>query len=278
MPDSGTPTVPRRVPHSHPGVKPVPIQANPNQRQRTPSHHRRSMQNSQLASDADSAMQTSSKPGRTVPLERYGLRHQPSTQPASSVTGQLLPTDSLEQPSQAPQDSGDTEPTQSTQQGPRGSTRQPLMASLGNPAAYQPSGAVGADRGGVADSSPSTSATSTSHPAPLGFANPTSDGRTVVVTGFRKGMAGPEAKQRAMDMCAQFGGVSACWLRKGKSSCWFVIVRFTEVIPFSLKSARLMRPWFGEITVPLLCGMLALLQTVLACYVMGTDRADHRED
>jgi len=91
-------------------------------------------------------------------------------------------------------------------------------------------------------------------------------------------MAGPEAKQRAMDMCAQFGGVSACWLRKGKSSCWFVIVRFTEVIPFSLKSARLMRPWFGEITVPLLCGMLALLQTVLACYVMGTDRADHRED
>ncbi|KAL0031516.1 hypothetical protein WJX77_004620 [Trebouxia sp. C0004] len=223
----GTPPVPRRVPHSHPGVKPVPIQANPNPGQRTPSH-RRSMQNSQLASDADSAIQTSLKHGRTVPLKRSGLRHQPATQSASRVTGQLLPTDSLEQPIQAPQDSGDFEASQSTQQGPWGSTRQPFMSSLGNPAANQPSGAVGPNRGGAADSSPSTSATSTSHPAPLGFANPTSDGRTVVVTGFRKGMAGPEVKQRAMDMCAQCGGISACWLRKGKNSCWFVIVRFTE--------------------------------------------------
>ena len=234
--------MPRRVPHSHPGVKPVPIQANPNQRQRTPSHHRRSMQNSQLASDADSAMQTLPKQGRTVPLKRSGSRHQPATQSASSMTGQLLPSYSLEQPSQAPQDSGDSEATQSIWRGPWGSTRQPLVSSSGNPAANQPSGAVGADRGGAADSSPSTSATSTSHPAPLGFANPTSDGRTVVVTGFRKGMAGPEAKQMALDMCAQFGGISACWLRKGKSSCWFVIVHFTEVIPVLLRSACLMRP------------------------------------
>ena len=239
---SGTPTVPRRVPHSHPGVKPIPIQANPNQCQRTPSHHRRSMQNSQLASDADSAMQTSSKQGRTVPLKCTTQTHQPATQSASSMTGQLLPSDSLEQLSQAPQDLGNSEATQSTQRGPQGFTWQPLMSSLGNPAVNQPAGAVRADRGGAADSSPSTSANGTNHPAPLGFANPTSDGRTVVVTGFRKGMAGPEAKQMALDMCAQFGGISACWLRKGKSSCWFVIVHFTEVIPVLLKSACLMRP------------------------------------
>ncbi|DBB10751.1 TPA: hypothetical protein ACH3X3_007239 [Trebouxia sp. C0006] len=225
---SGAPTAPRRVPHSHPGVKPVPIQANPNQRQRTPSHHRRSMQNGQLASDADSAMQTLPKQGQTVPLQRSGSRHQRATQSASNMTGQLLPSDSVEQPSQAPQDSGDSEATQSTQRGPQGSTWQPLMSSLGNPAVNQPAGAVGADRGRAAVSSPSTSATSTSHPAPMGFANPTSDGRTVVVTGFRKGMAGPEAKQMALGLCAQFGGISACWLRKGKSSCWFVIVHFTE--------------------------------------------------
>jgi len=142
------------------------------------------------------------------------------------------------------------------------------MSSLGNPAVNQPAGAVGADRGRAAVSSPSTSATSTSHPAPMGFANPTSDGRTVVVTGFRKGMAGPEAKQMALGLCAQFGGISACWLRKGKSSCWFVIVHFTEVIPVSLISACLMRSQLGESTVPLLCCMLALLQTMLACYVM----------
>lgn len=224
---SGTPTVPRRIPHSHPGLKPVPLQANPNQRQRTPSHHRRSMQNSQLASDADSAKQTLPKQGRTAP--RSGSRHQPATQSASSMTGQLPPSDSPEQPSQAPRDSGDSEATQSTQRGPQGSTWQPLMSLLGSPAVNQPAGAVGADRGGAADGSPSTSATSTSHPAPLGFPNPTSDGRTVVVTGFRKGMAGPEAKQMALDMCAQFGGISACWLRKGKSSCWFVIIHFTEI-------------------------------------------------
>ena len=240
MPNSGTPTVPRRIPHSHPGLKPVPLQANPNQRQRTPSHHRRSMQNSQLASDADSAKQTLPKQGRTAP--RSGSRHQPATQSASSMTGQLPPSDSPEQPSQAPQDSGDSEATQSTQRGPQGSTWQPLMSLLGSPAVNQPAGAVGADRGGAADGSPSTSATSTSHPAPLGFPNPTSDGRTVVVTGFRKGMAGPEAKQMALDMCAQFGGISACWLRKGKSSCWFVIIHFTEVIPVLFKSACLMRP------------------------------------
>ncbi|DBB10750.1 TPA: hypothetical protein ACH3X3_007239 [Trebouxia sp. C0006] len=265
---SGAPTAPRRVPHSHPGVKPVPIQANPNQRQRTPSHHRRSMQNGQLASDADSAMQTLPKQGQTVPLQRSGSRHQRATQSASNMTGQLLPSDSVEQPSQAPQDSGDSEATQSTQRGPQGSTWQPLMSSLGNPAVNQPAGAVGADRGRAAVSSPSTSATSTSHPAPMGFANPTSDGRTVVVTGFRKGMAGPEAKQMALGLCAQFGGISACWLRKGKSSCWFVIVHFTEVVPVSLISACLMRSQLGESTVPLLCCMLALLQTMLACYVM----------
>ena len=266
MPDSGAPTAPRRVPHSHPGVKPVPIQANPNQRQcqRTPSHHRRSMQNSQLASDADSAMQTLPKQGQTV-LRKSS---KPATQSASNMTGRLLPSDSVEQPSQAPQDSGDSEATQSTQRGPQGSTWQLLMSLLGNPAVNQPAGAVGADRGRAAVSSPSTSATSISHPAPMGFANPTSDGRTVVVTGFRKGMAGPEAKQMALDLCAQFGGISACWLRKGKSSCWFVIVHFTEVIPVSLKSACLMRSQLGESTVPLLCCMLALLQTMLACYVM----------
>lgn len=137
---------------------------------------------------------------------------------------------SLEQPSKAPQDSGDSGPLQPLREGPRAS-RHPLTAPMGQPpasqsasqSATQPVVIMGQYR---RHGSPSTSAYSGQ---PSGFANPSSDGRTVVVSGFRKGAAGPQARQQTLDMCGQFGDVSCCWLRKGKSSCWFTIVQFAEV-------------------------------------------------
>lgn len=225
----GTAVGHRRVPHSHPGVKPVAVHANPSKQQHTSLHRRKSGQHVQLLSDTDSAMQASSSQGRTIPFTRTGSRHQPAAQSASTavICGQFFPTDCLEQPSQAPQDSGDSESSQTSWRGPKGSTRQAHVSSSGIQAVSRSSGAAGQGGMAAAVNSPSTSA---SCQGPPGFANPSSDGRTVVVNGFRKGMAGPEARQKAMDMCMLYGQVSACWLRKGKSSCWFVIAQFAEVI------------------------------------------------
>lgn len=182
------------------------------------------MRHAQAASDADSAMQASSSQGRTVALTRFRSKQQPAAQSSSDTAGQA---DLMEQPSQAPQDSTDSEPTQPIRRRHRGSAKQLCMSSLGSPAAAQHSGTAGQDQREATDRS--TCATNMSHQAPPGFASPVSDGRTVVVTGFNKGMAGPEARQRAVDLCSQHGEIAACWLRKGKSSCWFIIVQYTEV-------------------------------------------------
>lgn len=136
----------------------------------------------------------------------------------------------LEQPRKAPQDSGDSDPPQPLRKGPRAS-KHPLTVPVGQPPASQsafqsatpPVVIIGQRR---RHGSPSTSSYSGQ---PSGFANPSSDGRTVVVSGFKKGAAGPQARQQTLDMCAQFGDVSCCWLRKGKSSCWFTIVQFAQV-------------------------------------------------
>ena len=184
------------------------------------------MRHAQAASDADSAMQASSTQGRTVALTRFRSKQPPAAHSSSNTAGQA---DLMEQPSQAPQDSTDSEPTQPIRRRHRGSAKQLCMSSLGNPAAALHSGAAGQDQCEAIGRSPSTCTTNMSHQAPPGFASPASDGRTVVVTGFNKGLAGPEARQRAVDLCSQHGETTACWLRKGKSSCWFIIVQYTEV-------------------------------------------------
>ena len=61
------------------------------------------------------------------------------------------------------------------------------------------------------------------------FMSPASDGKTVVVNGFRRGLTGPGTKQQVTDICQQHGDISCCWLRKGKSGFWFAIVQFAEV-------------------------------------------------
>lgn len=60
-------------------------------------------------------------------------------------------------------------------------------------------------------------------------ASPCSNGRSVVINGFKKGMPGFEAKERALAACKHFGAVSLTWLRKGKTGCWFVIAQFEKV-------------------------------------------------
>lgn len=212
-PAAGTLVMHRRVPHSHPGVKPITIQAIPNRCHCTPTHQQRLTTPGQPASDTDSAMQAPSNQGRTLPLTRSG----------TFVKGQPLQNDSREQPSQAPQDSGDSDPSRPPRRRPRGSTRQPNL-SLSGAAQSLSAGGHGAGH------SPSTSATSSAYQGIPDGANPASDGRTVVVSGIRKGMPGPEARQGVMELCAQHGEVTACWLRKGKSSSWFGIAQFAEVI------------------------------------------------
>ena len=265
--NAGTSALHRRVPHSHPGVKAIAVQPQlaPTQYQASPSHHRRSHTSS--SSGTGQAMQTASQAGRTTATTHtknqsaaawptsYSTAQptgrsttsaaaqseaqsgmQPGTQfeaqSWSNLPEQQRQAASLEQPSKAPQDSGDSDPPQLTRRAPR-TLRQPPTVSSRQPSdsqsgASQPAAAGQASvRGqGRRHGSPSTSAYS-GHPP--GFANPSSDGRTVVVSGFRKGSAGPQAKQLTLDLCAEFGDVSCCWLRKGKSSCWFSIVQFAEV-------------------------------------------------
>ena len=60
-------------------------------------------------------------------------------------------------------------------------------------------------------------------------ANPCSDGRSVVISGFKKGTPGFEAKERALVVCKPLGPVTASWVRKGRTGCWFVIIQFEEV-------------------------------------------------
>ena len=263
----GTPASHRRVPHSHPGVKPIGMgpQLAPTQYQATSSHHCRS--HTSASSGTDQAMQAPSQPGRTIAIT-HTKNQSAAAWPTSYSTAQ--PTEclarpaavqseaqsgvqsgtqfeaqswsdlpeqqrqaaSLEQPSKAPQDSGDSDPPQPTRRAPRAFRQPPTMSSR-RPSASQSAASQPAAAGqafftvqGRRHGSPSTSAYS-GHP-PV-FANPSSDGRTVVVSGFRKGSAGPQAKQQTMDMCAEYGDVSCCWLRKGKSSCWFTILQFAEV-------------------------------------------------
>lgn len=254
--NAGTPAQHRRVPHSHPGVKPIAVQPQlaPTHNQATP-HHRRSV--SPTSSDTRHAIQAPSQPGRApavAPSKSQGAawvasssRAQPAASSASHSAAESerrssvqfeaqswcdVPVQqdlaaSLEQPSKAPQDSGDSDTHQGPlRKGPRASRHAhtaPLRQLPASQSASQPVVIVGQCR---RHASPSTSA----YPGqPPGFTNPTSDGRTVVVSGFRKGAAGPQARQQTLDVCAQFGDVSCCWLRKGKSSCWFTVVQFAEV-------------------------------------------------
>lgn len=60
-------------------------------------------------------------------------------------------------------------------------------------------------------------------------ANPCSDGRSIVISGFKRGIAGFEAKERALAACKPFGAVGSSWVRKGRTGCWFVIAQFDEV-------------------------------------------------
>ena len=267
--NAGTPALHRRVPHSHPGVKPIAIatqpQLAPTQYRASPSHHHRS--HTSASSGTDQAMQTPSQPGRTTAMTHtkkqsaaaWPTSHsaaQPTERSARPASAQCeaqsdaqsgtqceaqswadLPEQQHqaacpEQPSKAPQDSGDSDPPQPTRRAPRAYRHPPTSSSrqtsASQSAASQPTAAGQAFFSGQGrrHGSPSTSANSGQPP---GFANPSSDGRTVVVSGFRKGSAGPQAKQQTLDMCALFGDVSCCWLRKGKSSCWFTIVQFAEV-------------------------------------------------
>lgn len=265
--NAGTPALHRRVPHSHPGVKPIGMQPQlaPTRNRSSPSHHRRS--HTSASSGTDQAMQTLSRPGRTIAVTHtknqsaaaWPNSHsaaQPTKRSARLASSQYeaqsdvqsgmqceaqswadLPEQqhqaaALEQPSKAPQDSGDSDPPQPTRRAPRAFRHPPSSTSrqpsASQSAASQPTAAGQAFLTGQGrrHGSPSTSVNSGQPP---GYTNPSSDGRTVVVSGFRKGSAGPQAKQQTLDMCAQFGDVSCCWLRKGKSSCWFTIVQFAEV-------------------------------------------------
>ncbi|KAL3152433.1 hypothetical protein ABBQ32_001483 [Trebouxia sp. C0010 RCD-2024] len=275
---AGTPALHRRVPHSHPGVKPIALQP-----QLAPTHHQATAHHCQSHTPASAPTQqpSSSLPGRApavAPSKSAGCQASSSAAQAEAASatwstaqseassasrsaaqaeassagdsaaqsekqasmqfgGQSWSDDpelqgrvaSLEQPSKAPQDSGDSDQPQPLHKGPRAS-RHPLTAHVGQPpasqstfqSATQPVVIMGQYRW---HGSPSTSAYSGQPP---GFANPSSDGRTVVVSGFRKGSAGPQARQQTLDMCGQFGDVSCCWLRKGKSSCWFTVVQFAE--------------------------------------------------
>ena len=278
---AGTPPLCRRVPHSHPGLKPIalPPQLAPTQSQSTSSHHRRSYTPAATGTDsATPSMQAPPQPGRTIAVTRP--KHQsaaagpdsssPAQRTEHSVTWAAAQAEaqsaahaealqssaesgaqceaqswsdlpeqqrqavSQEQPSQAPQDSGDSDPPQPPRRAPR-AFRHPPTASGRQPPAPLPVASQSAAAGQVVitgqgrqQDSPGRSAYYGQHP---GFANPSSDGRTVVVSGFRKGSSGPQAKQQTLDMCAEFGDVSCCWLRKGRSCCWFSIVQFTDVSP-----------------------------------------------
>ena len=173
---------------------------------------------------AESEAQADAESGQDKPLSKAQSALQSGLQ-----SGSMFPesqAESLEQPSQAPQDSGESDPPQAPSRASRGS-RQPHMVSLRQSSASQSATRqLVTSRHNRRQDGASTSA---SPEYPPGLANPNSNGRTVVVSGFKKGMAGPEARQQTLDLCAQFGEVSCCWLRKGKSSCWFTIVQFAEV-------------------------------------------------
>lgn len=62
-----------------------------------------------------------------------------------------------------------------------------------------------------------------------GATNPCSNGRSVVISGFKKGMPGFEAKERALAACKPHGTVHDSWVRKGRTGCWFVVAQFDEV-------------------------------------------------
>lgn len=268
---AGTPGVHRRVPHSHPGLKPIalPPQLAPTQDQATSSHHRRphTPAAAGVAMQSMQSMQTSPQPGRTIAVTRPKHHSAASGAPSSSsaqtaqhsvsqraaqaeaqstaqsdaqceaqswsgLPEQQHQAASLELPSRAPQDSGDSgDPPQPTLRAPR-AFRHPPTASLRQPPPSLPVASQSAAAGQVVitghgrmHGSPGRSAYCGQPP---GFASPSSDGRTVVVSGFGKGSSGPQAKQQTLDMCAEFGDVSCCWLRKGRSS-WFSIVQFADV-------------------------------------------------
>ena len=147
---------------------------------------------------------------------------------------------SPEQPSQAPQDSDDLKPPEQQSRRRKGFSKQPMLSwtaqhsvGVGQQAASPMQGqGITASNGLSSLSSAAASRGAASDgrtAASPGFLGPASDGRTVVVSGLRKDLAGPEAKQKTVEFCKQYGEVSCCWLRKGKSSYWFAIVQFAEV-------------------------------------------------
>ena len=263
----GTTLLHRRVPHSHPGVKPIAMQPQlaPTQYPVTSSHQCGSHTSASSGIDqatqspqfgrnmavthtkhqtaaawstpysAASLTERMARPAAAQSEAQSGMQSSEAQHEAQSWSDppeQQRQAASLEQPSKAPQDSGDSDPPQPTRRAPK-AFRHPHTASSRQPLASQSAAPLPAATGqafvtgqGRRHGSPSTSACSG---PPPGFANSSSDGKTVVVSGFRKGSAGPQAKQQTLDMCEEFGDVSCCWLRKGKSSCWFTIVQFAEV-------------------------------------------------
>ena len=131
---------------------------------------------------------------------------------------------SPEQPSQAPQDSDDSRPHEQLPRSRKGSCRQPSSFSAGQQAASALQGQ------GTTAAVISGSISFNSVVASPRVSGPASDGRTVVLNGLKMDTAGAGAKQQATEFCRQFGDVNCCWLRKGKSSYWFAIVQFAEVL------------------------------------------------
>ena len=255
---AGTPALHRRVPHSHPGVKPIAMHP-----QLSPIAVTRSIVQDAAWPSSNSPAQLAehSATSSTAQSEAHStLQSGPQSKVQSwyDLPEHQRQAASFEQPSKAPQDSGDSDPPLPIRRAPRAS-RHPPTAPLRQPSASQSPASQAAAAGQLVimgqsrrHESPSKSVCSR---YPPGSANPSSDGRTVVVSGFRKGSAGPQAKQQTLDMCAQFGDVSCCWLRKGRSSCWFSIVQFAEVsTPQGLsgrQSHALLRCASGHMSVPM---------------------------
>ena len=190
---------------------------------------------SQAVCNANPDMHASSSQGSTVPLKfpDPGAASLTPTGPKRHSLGcdsgvPFCQADSPEEPSQAPQDSGESEFPHPNWRGPRAS-RPPFTSLLGTPRAAARQGNAGA-----AGNMSSTAAGSLAQHVASGCLYPVSDGRTVVVSGFRKGIAGPEAQQQATEMCLQHGHVKAFWFRRGRGSC-YVIAQFAEVISVSCR-------------------------------------------
>ena len=159
-----------------------------------------------------------------------------SVQSLASSGDAQCQAESAEQLSQAPQDSGESDAPQHLQS----ATRFPPQS---HKAAFRhlspPSSALRHSVNSGRQRRYGSPRTEAPAGCQFGSANPSSDGRTVVVNGFTKGVSGTEARQQALDACAPFGQVSYCWLRKGKSSCWFSIVQFAEVSLYKLPAPGL---------------------------------------